>query len=88
LSIFAQRIGWSRTDIYWDLDGSLTGTGKPNQYVSAYKEYNAWPDCTVSKTLGAGGLSGIYCPTGVAMRKVALTQVSPAVTFKAPVGIN
>jgi hypothetical protein len=80
-----QIISWSRTDIYWDLDGSLTRTGIPNTYVSAQLKYNSWPECTVSETLGSAGVNGIYCDPGIAIRKVTLSSITPYSTFVAPV---
>jgi hypothetical protein len=77
------RAFWERTDIMIDLDGTLSG--KPMQYVTAYSKFNAWPECTVSDTLGAGILStpyphygaGMYCKPYQAIRRVYIEGITP-----------
>lgn len=63
-----------RNDIFWDLDGSLSGS-VANSHITPYKGFNNWPECprdTVGTFAGAN-----VCDNTVAVRRVTLRSVLP-----------
>lgn len=70
----SRRVGFGapNKDIYWDLDGSLTG--RTNSMLAPDYRYNRFNDCTVMNvTLG----SGLLCANGTRIRAVRVSNVAP-----------
>ena len=56
--------------IYFDLDGSLTGTGVPGGTVTAFLKFNVWEECPQDTT---GTFEyGIVCNSSVRVRKLSI----------------
>lgn len=63
-----------RNDIFWDLDGSLSGR-VANSHVTPYKGFNNWPECprdVIGTFAGAN-----VCDNTVAVRRVTIRSVLP-----------
>jgi len=68
------RVWFERTQQYWDLDGSLSGS--TNSSVIPYRPYNDWPECTRA-TSGALG-NALICPPSNPGRKVNFIVNDPS----------
>jgi hypothetical protein len=68
------RVWFERTQQYWDLDGSLSGSA--NSSVLPYRPYNDWPECTRA-TSGALG-DALVCPPSNPGRKVNFIVFDPS----------
>ncbi|CAE7614256.1 PKHD1L1, partial [Symbiodinium sp. KB8] len=61
-----------RKQIFWDVDGSLTGIA--NGTVLPFYEFNAWPECTHE---GEEYDDGMICDSSVRVRRVVIDGVEP-----------
>ena len=59
--------------IYYDLDGSLSGTGDAHSTVTAYHAFNEWEECPRQGKLFSGGL---ICNSSVRVRKAQIPYES------------
>jgi hypothetical protein len=71
----SQRIKWTAPfrDIFWDLDGSLTGS--VNGTTSPFTGFNNWPSECEQKSLLLD--SGIVCNYPVRLRRLQIDGVDP-----------
>ena len=67
-----------RNDIFWDLDGSFSGSGAPNSWIVGPKRFNAWPECPtdVAGTFAGGNVCAGQ--PGLAVRRVTVEGVLPS----------
>ena len=59
-------------DIFYDLDGTLTGLG-PHSWASPYFKFNVQPECIVDLAV----YDGILCNNKVQIRRVAFYNYAP-----------
>jgi hypothetical protein len=69
-------------DIFYDLDGSLTGLG-PKTWATPYFLHNHQPECIVNMTV----YDGILCNSNVQVRRVVFQQYSPSIFEMMPLKI-
>ncbi|TNV88229.1 hypothetical protein FGO68_gene13028 [Halteria grandinella] len=69
------QFNYPRRDIFFDMDGSLTGLG-PNSWLTAYWKHNVWSDTKVR-----ADLDGITVPSTRQVRRMLFNNVKPA-TYK------
>jgi hypothetical protein len=61
-------------DIFYDLDGTLTGLG-PRTWATPYYLHNHQPECIVNKTV----YDGILCNSNVQVRRMVFNEYSPSI---------
>ena len=70
-----KKVKWTvpYKQIFWDLDGSITGT--PNGWITPYYHWNDWTGpCTHQ---GAAYDNGIVCDNTTAVRRLQIDQLQP-----------
>lgn len=63
---------YPRKDIFYDLDGSLTGLG-PKSWATPYFKFNEQPECTHNAT----EYDGLLCNSSIQVRRVSFYNYAP-----------
>jgi hypothetical protein len=73
-SSVTKRISWQEPwrEIFYDLDGSLTGLG-PKSYATPYWKHNEQPECKVDLKV----FEGIICDNRVQVRRMVFYNYAP-----------
>ena len=70
-----RRVMFTRSDIFWDLDGSLTGHA--DTHLTKFHPFNNWPECPRSRDMASNASFAWFddvtiCNPGVYMRKLVV----------------